>query len=63
MMEQYLELLPPVPGPHPHRFMAAVLLLIALIIQLLCLLLCRRPQPQYRWQRGVRAQQYYNIRR
>jgi hypothetical protein len=63
MMEQYLELLPPVPGPHPQRFMAAVLLLIALTIQLLYLLLWRRQQPQYRWRRGARARQYYNTRR
>jgi hypothetical protein len=62
MMEQYLDLLPPVPGPHPQRFMAAVLVLIVLIIQLLYLLWTRRQQPRYQWRRGVRARQYYNTR-
>jgi hypothetical protein len=63
MMEQYLELLPPVPGPHPQRFLAAVLVLIVLIGQLVYLLCVRRRQQQYRWRRGTRARQYYNTRR
>jgi hypothetical protein len=62
MMEQYLDRLPSVPGPHPHRFMAAVLLLVVLFIQLLYLLWVRRPLPRYRWRRTVRARQRYNTR-
>jgi hypothetical protein len=62
MMEQYFELLPPVPGPHPHRFMTAILLLLILIGQLL-FLLCVRQQPrQVRWRRGVRARLRPNAR-
>jgi hypothetical protein len=62
MMEQYLELLPPVPGPHPHRFMTAILLLIALILQLLYLLWTRQRPREHRWRRGVRARRFPNIR-
>ncbi len=62
MMEQYLELLPPVPGPHPHRFMTAILLLIALTVQLLYLLWTRQRPRQYHWRRGVRVRLRPNTR-
>jgi hypothetical protein len=62
MMEQYLELLPPVPGPHPHRLMTAILLLILLTGQLLYLLCVRRQLRQYRWRRGVRPRRLPNTR-
>jgi hypothetical protein len=62
MMEQYLELLPPVPGPHPHGFMTAILLLILPTGQLLYLLCVRRRLRQYQWRRGVRPRRLPNTR-
>jgi hypothetical protein len=64
MMEQFfdLDLLPPVPGPHPHRFLCAVGLLIVLLIQLICLACLERQERQVRWRRGVRPRRRYNTR-
>jgi hypothetical protein len=64
MMDQFfdLDLLPPVPGPHPLRFLCAVCLLFVLLIQLVCLVCLNRQERQVRWRRGVRPRLRYNTR-
>jgi hypothetical protein len=62
MMDQILDFLPPVPGPHPQRFICAVLLLVVLIVQLVYLLVRSRQRERSQWRRGVRARQRYNRR-
>ncbi len=62
MMDQILDFLPPVPGPHPQRFGFAIILLIGLIGQLLYLLVRNRQRERYRWRRVVRARHRYNNR-
>jgi hypothetical protein len=62
MMDQILDFLPPVPGPHPQRFGFAIVLLIGLIGQLVYLLVRNRQRERYQWRRRVRARQYYSQR-
>ncbi len=65
MMDQFfdLDLLPPVPGPHPLRFLCAVCLLFGLIGQLMFLLVRNQQRERYQWRRRVRARQRYNNNR
>jgi hypothetical protein len=63
MMDQILDFLPPVPGPHPQRFCVAIFLLIGLIGQLIYLLVRNQQRERYQWRRRARARQRYNNNR